>query len=61
MMPTVTEKGTTVFSLKCKDVDNMCADGHEEAYTKLWNVTVKTADGKEKIYPISCFTYYENP
>ena len=61
MMPTVTEKGATVVSLKCENIDDMYADGDEEAYTKLWNVTVKTADGKEKIYPNSCFIYYENP
>ena len=60
-MPSVTEKGTTVVSLKCENIDDMYADGYEEAYTKLWNVTVKTADGKEKIYPNSCFTYYDNP
>jgi len=29
MMPSVTEKGTTVVSLKCKDIDDMYADGDE--------------------------------
>jgi hypothetical protein len=32
MMPPVTKKGTTVVWRKFKDVDDMFADGHEEAY-----------------------------
>jgi hypothetical protein len=62
MMPTVTERDTTVVSLTCKAIHDMDADEqHGESYTKLSNVTVKTSDGTEKRYPDSCLDYCENP
>jgi hypothetical protein len=61
MMPTVIEEKTTVVSLTCEDIYDMSRDGDKEAYIELWNVTVKTSDGRETKYPESRFAYCDNP